>query len=160
SRRRERAGGGEDAAFGADQGAERGRGAGGREERVADELAVVFLFRLEGDEVLEGPGSRPAGRVGRGEDIGVVVDRDAASDRRTGEAGDQHRDGRVRAREGAGGRRVGRSEDVAAGVPGGAEQGRDAGDSPQVPWRRGPDLAPGRDAARGISGDEDPASFG
>src|SRR5215218_1375282 len=48
SRRRERIGGGEDAAFGADQSAERGRSAGGPEERIADEGAAAGALGFEG----------------------------------------------------------------------------------------------------------------
>ena len=69
-RRSERIGRREDPAFGADRDAERRRGAGDPEQRVPDELAVVLLFGDEGDEVLEGPGIRTSGRVGRGEDVG------------------------------------------------------------------------------------------
>src|SRR5215218_1347896 len=67
---RERIGGGEDPAVDADQGAERGRGAGGCEERVSRWLHFFFVLGgPEGNEVLEVPRVGASGRVRRGEDV-------------------------------------------------------------------------------------------
>src|SRR4051794_34984052 len=116
-------GGGEDAGVGPYEYAERGRGAGGAEEGVFDELAGVGLRGFERDEVLEGPGIRPGGGVGRGEDVGVVVNGEAAGPIRAGEAGYRHRAGAVGLGERRSAERIARCEEVAAGIAGDAEGG-------------------------------------
>ena len=101
----------------------------------------------------------PRGRIGRGEDVAVVVDRHAATRGGAGDAGDQHRAAGVRLAPGrgaAGG--VGRGEDVAASVAGGAEQGFDTQSTPprSPAPSRCPHFRPGRGAAGRVGRDEDP----
>jgi hypothetical protein len=130
------------------------------EERVFQEWAASGALGFEGDQVFERPAARAPRGVGRGEDVGVVGDRDAASRRRAAEAGDLNRAVGVGLGEATSSGRVGRGNDVAAGVSGGAEGRGDTGDREEVAGRRRADRAPGGGAAGRIARDEDPPFFG
>ena len=128
-RRRERIGGGEDAAFAADQRAERGRGAGGAEQGV-----VRLAFRREGDRFSKCQALAPP--VGS---VEVITSPLLSTARQASEVGQEipvictEPPGVCLApgRPAAGGR-VRRGEDVAGHIADRAEHGRDAGGSFEV----------------------------
>ena len=106
------------------------------------------------------PGAGPSGRIGRGEDVAVVVDRDAATRGGAGDAGDLHRAAGVCLAPGRGRRRRGSVEVrmLPPALPAAQSRVDDAVDPFEVAGpARGPHFRPGRGAAGRVGRDEDPA---